>query len=120
MRISDWSSDVCSSDLGLALAAGDGGIDQIDIGEAVGEFERSLETVRQPRREIGADDEAIDHRLDVVLVFLVERGGFLDLVQVAVAADSREARFLPLGASSAEGWGGKEGVSEGRSGGAAE
>src|SRR3546814_10145633 len=50
VRISDWISDVCSSDL-----------------------------------------------LDVVLVFLVERGGFLDLVQVAVDADSREARFLPLG-----------------------
>ena len=42
-------------------------------------------------------DEAVDHHLDVVLVLLVERGGVVDLVQLAVDADAGEAGLLPLG-----------------------
>src|SRR6185369_9398413 len=42
-------------------------------------------------------DDAIDHHLDVMLVFLVERGRVLDRVEFAVDADPGEARLLPFG-----------------------
>src|SRR3546814_8125009 len=41
MRISDWSSDVCSSDLGLPVALGDG-IDLLPAGADAGEMRRRL------------------------------------------------------------------------------
>src|SRR3546814_17956571 len=57
MRISDWSSDVCSSDLrggarvGLALAAEDRRIGRLDV------------TLVEARREaVGADRAEPDHR----------------------------------------------------------
>ena len=69
----------------------------VDVGEAVGEFQRGLEAFGEARADVLAHDQAIDDDLDVVLVFLVERGGFVDLVDLAVDADTGEARLLPLG-----------------------
>ena len=69
----------------------------VEIGEAFGELERGLEAVGEARLDAFADDDAVDHDLDVVLVFLVERGGVLDRVELAVDADAGEARLLPLG-----------------------
>ncbi len=45
----------------------------------------------------GADDDAVDHHLDVVLVLLVERRRVLDRIMDAVDADPLEAGLLPLG-----------------------
>jgi len=42
-------------------------------------------------------DEPVDHHLDVVLVFLVERGRVLDVVELPVDPNPREAGFLPFG-----------------------
>ncbi len=56
-----------------------------------------LEALGQPRGDLAADDEAVDHDFDVVLVLLVERGGVLDQVRLAVDADALEAGLLPLG-----------------------
>ena len=53
--------------------------------------------MREAGLEALADDEAIDHHLDVVLVLLVERGGVLDLVGLAVDAHAAEAGALPFG-----------------------
>jgi hypothetical protein len=69
----------------------------IEIGKAFGELQRGLEAVGKARLDAFADDDAVDHDLDVVLVFLVERGRFLDRVKAAVDADAGEARLLPLG-----------------------
>ena len=67
------------------------------IGEALGELERLLEAVGEARLDAFADDDAVDHHLDVVLVLLVERGRVLDRVELAVDADAGEARLLPFG-----------------------
>ena len=59
------------------------------ISEPLGELERGLEAVGEARLDAFADHDAVDHHLDVVLVLLVERGGVLDLVELAVDADPR-------------------------------
>ena len=69
----------------------------VEVGEALGELERGLEAVGEARLDAFADDDAVDHHLDVVLVLLVERRRFLDGVELAVDADAGEARLLPLG-----------------------
>ena len=61
----------------------------VEIGEAFGELERGLEAVGEARLDAFADDDAVDDDLDVVLVLLVERGGVLDRVELAVDADAR-------------------------------
>ena len=77
--------------------AGPRRVGRVEIGEALGELERGLEAVGEARLDAFADDDAVDHHLDVVLVLLVERGGFLDGVELAVDADAGEAGLLPLG-----------------------
>ena len=79
-----------------APARGGDGVCRIEIGEPVGEFQRLLEAIGQPRLNPFADDDAVDDDFDVMLVLLVERGGFLDRVKLAVDADAGEARLLPL------------------------
>jgi hypothetical protein len=69
----------------------------VEIDEAVGELQRGLEAVGEARLDPLADDDAVDHDLDVVLVLLVERGDFLDRVEHAVDADAGEAGLLPFG-----------------------
>ena len=74
-----------------------GSIGRVEIRQAIRELERGLEAVGQARLDPFADDDAVDDDLDVVLVFLVERGGVLDRVELAVDAHPLEARLLPLG-----------------------
>ncbi len=69
----------------------------VEEGEAFGELERGLEAVGEARLDAFADDDAVDDDLDVVLVFLVERGRFFDRIKGAVDPDAGEARLLPLG-----------------------
>src|SRR3546814_11669700 len=98
MRISDWSSDVCSSDL-----------------QPLGEFQRGLEAVGEPRLDAFAHDDAVDDDLDVMFILLVEGRRVLDLVEFSVDADAGEAFLLPLRRSE-ERRVGKECVSTCRSG----
>ncbi len=81
-----------------ALAAGRvGHIRRVEIGQPLGQLQRRLEAVRQPRLDPFADDDPVDHHLDVVLVLLVERRRLLDRVELAVDADAGEAGLLPFG-----------------------
>ena len=72
-------------------------IDVLGDGQAVGEFQRLLEAIREPRAEILLDDDAVDHDVDVVLEFLVELRRVADLVNFAVDLDALVALLLPLG-----------------------
>ena len=65
-------------------------LDLVDEGEAVGEVERGLETVGEPRFQAFAHHQPVDHDFDVMLVFLVQRRRFLDVVQGAVDAHALE------------------------------
>ena len=82
-----------------ALASGRvfGRVCGVEVGEALGELERGLEAVGEARLDTFANDDAVDDDFDVVLVFLVERGGAFDVVEDAVDADPGEARLLPFG-----------------------
>ena len=55
-----------------------------------------LERIRQPRLDTFAHDDPVDHDFKVMLVFLVECGRFIDLVEHPVDAHAGVARFLPL------------------------
>lgn len=83
--------------LRVVLTAGGDGVDQVDIGRALGELERLLEGLGEAGGDFATDDQAVDHDFDVVLVLLVERGGFLDQIGLAIDADALEAGLLPLG-----------------------
>src|SRR3546814_11193527 len=110
MRISDWSSDVCSSDLAGAAAharevigvrRGAGGVDG---GQPVGALDAVL---RARLLDVGGGDAQVavvgDDRLDDLPQAVVE--------EEVPPADSRDV--LPVGGSSAERRGGKEGVRKG-------
>jgi hypothetical protein len=51
-----------------------GGIGGVEIGEAVGELQRGFEAVGEAGLDAVANDDAVDHHFDVMLVLLVERG----------------------------------------------
>ena len=65
--------------------------------EPVGELERLLEQIRKPRGDVGPHHEAIDHDVDVVGEFLVERRHLGDLVEGAVDFDALVALLHELG-----------------------
>ena len=85
-------------DAGAFAAPGVGrGVGRVEIGQPLGELQRGFEAVGQPRLDAFADDDAVDHHFEVMLVFLVERGGLVDVVKFAVDADAGEAGLLPFG-----------------------
>ena len=63
----------------------------------VGELERLFERIREPRGDIRPHHQAIDHHVDVVGEFLVERRHVGDLVELAVDFDALEALLHELG-----------------------
>ncbi len=65
--------------------------------QAFGELERRLERVGEPGGDVGAHDDAVDHHVDVVGEFLVERRGVGDLMELAVDLDALEALLLIVG-----------------------
>ena len=65
--------------------------------QAVGELQRLLERVREPRRDVGAHHDAVDHHVDVVGELLVERRHLGDLVELAVDLDALVALLEELG-----------------------
>src|SRR3546814_7625814 len=88
MRISDWSSDVCSSDLGFVAAPQVGGVDG-EVGDlplvvvlALARGEALLDRVLMAAREGGIDQLAAIGvaRVDRELVAIFDRGD--DLVDV--------------------------------------
>src|SRR3546814_20389986 len=105
MRISDWSSDVCSSDLAVGgdaralhraarvflLESRDRPVGKVDIGEPFGELQRGFEAVGEPRAEALADRDTVDDAFAVMLIFLVERRRAAALVNFSVDTDGREA-----------------------------
>src|SRR3546814_11975945 len=108
MRISDWSSDVCSSDLGAGLRGGE--LLDLDRGRQPGELgarqraDRKDAGVRAGR--LGRQRTAADERLErggEGLDTAAQRGGIRNLRRERVRSEERR--------------GGKEGVSTGRYGG---
>ena len=86
----------------IALPVGLGAFHRRGVGElgdrqAVGELERLLEQIRQPRRNIRPHHQAVDHHVDVVGEFLVERRHFGDLEKLAVDFDALVALLHELG-----------------------
>ncbi len=85
LSLSTWRSAAFSSAFGDADVFGAGRVVRrvggVEVGQALGQLERGLEAVGEARLDACADDEAVDHHLDVVLVLLVERRGVLDLVE---------------------------------------
>jgi hypothetical protein len=82
--------------LRLILAAGDDALGEIGICEAVCQLEGGLEALGEALGNVRLYRDAVYHHLDVVLVFLVERGGFLDGVELPIDADAGEAGALPF------------------------
>ena len=89
--------------LGIGVAAAVGGgagslcVGELDHGEAVGELEALLERIRQPRADVGLHHQPVDHHVDVVGEFLVERLDLGDLVKRAVDLDALVALAQELG-----------------------
>ena len=65
--------------------------------QPVGELERLLERIRQARGDVGPHHQAVDHHVDVVVEFLVERRHRADLVERAVDLDALVALAHELG-----------------------
>ncbi len=89
--------------LGIGVAAAVGGgarrlaVGEFDHGEAVGELEALLERIRQPRADVALHHQAVDHHVDVVGEFLVERLDVGDLVEGAVDLDALVALAQEVG-----------------------
>ena len=86
----------------VALLVGLGACDRAAVRhlgdrEAVGELERLLERIREPRADVGAHHDAVDHHVDVVGELLVERRHLGDLVELAVDLDALVALLEELG-----------------------
>ena len=86
----------------VALPVGLGAFNRCGVGEfgdrqAIGELQRLLERIRQPRRDVRPHHQAVDHHVDVVGEFLVERRHFGDLVELAVDFDALVALLHELG-----------------------
>ena len=73
------------------------GVGEFRDRQPVGELERLLQRIRKPRRNIRPHHQAVDHHVDVVGEFLVERRHFGDLVERAVDFDALVALLHELG-----------------------
>ena len=81
----------------LALARVDGAVGELDHRHALGELEALLQRIREPRGDVGAHHQAVDHHVDVVGELLVERLDLADLVERAVDLDALVALLEVLG-----------------------
>ena len=73
------------------------GICKLRDRKPVGELERLFERIRKPRRDVRPHHEAIDHDVDVVGEFLVERRHLGNLVKGAVDFDALVALLHKVG-----------------------
>ncbi len=86
--------DLCGLLVGLLLVGlfvGRRRVGIFDHRQPLGEFQRGLETFRQPLADVGPHHDAVDHDIDVVREFLVERGRLRQLVEGAVDLDPLES-----------------------------
>ena len=65
--------------------------------QPVGELQRLLERIREPRADVGPHHDAVDHHVDVVGELLVERRHFGDLVELSIDLDALVALLEELG-----------------------
>ena len=72
-------------------------VGELHHGQAVGEPQRRLERLREPRRDIGPHHQAVHHHVEVVLELLVERRRVGDLVELAVDLHPLEATLHKVG-----------------------
>ncbi len=72
-------------------------VGELGDGQPVGELQRGLDGIGEPGAEVCSHHDAVDHDVDVVLVFLVERRHLGDLVEGAVDLDALKALLLQLG-----------------------
>ncbi len=75
---------------------------QLDDRNPIRQAQRRLKTVGQPRGDVLADDDAVDHHVDIVLVLLVEFWRVRDLVKGAIDLDALKTLLLQLGQLLAE------------------
>ena len=78
-------------------AGSESGVGELGDRKPIGELERLLEQIRKPRRNIRPHHQAVDHHVDVVGEFLVERRHFGDLEKLAVDFDPLVALLHELG-----------------------
>ena len=72
-------------------------IEEVDLYQAIGEFESCFERVGETAEQLGAGDQAVDNDGDVVFLLLLERGWFAQLNLRAVddrAGISTAGQFL--------------------------
>src|SRR3546814_15452850 len=96
MRISDWSSDVCSSDLQVVLSHDDG---QHAAHEVVGNFiDLGEAMLRQPGALAGRDNGGIERVLDAGLEGCIEKSKVSDLVRsLAFGLQHLAPQEIPFG-----------------------
>ena len=75
-------------DFGFFLTLGRRAVRQFRHRQPVGELERLLQRIRQPRGNVRPHHQAVDHDVDVVIELLVERRHRGDLVERAVDFDA--------------------------------
>src|SRR5207244_30525 len=88
-----FSHGVSSEHRRAALAAVGHGL---DLDHAVGQAQRGLERVGEPRAEAVAHDETVDDHLDRVLALFVELDLLAELADGAVHPDAREPLALEV------------------------
>ena len=59
-----------------------------DDRQALGDLQRGLETFRKPLADVAPHHDAVDHDVDVMREFLVERGRFGEFMELAVDLDA--------------------------------
>ena len=69
----------------------------LGVDDAIRQCERGFETIGKPRCDAVTHDDAVHHRLDLVLDLAVQRGNFANLVQLAVDLHAGEAAALQFG-----------------------
>ena len=77
---------------GRAFAA----VGVLDEQQPVRQFQRRLDGISQPGRQVVAQHDAVDHHVDIVLELLVERRRLVDQVDFAVDLDALEAALLQV------------------------
>ncbi len=73
------------------------GVGNLRDRESISKLQRLLKRIRQPRRDVGPHNQAIDHDVDVVGELLVERRHLGDFVEIAVDFDALKTFAHELG-----------------------
>ena len=90
--------DLCGLLVGLLLVRGSRRrVGVFDHGEAFGELQRGLKAFGEALADVGAHHDAVDHHVDVVREFLVERRRLGELIEGAVDLDALKALLEVFG-----------------------